>query len=131
MPPYLPPDPDMPDVQSPTVGTSGTATKGAPSGIAGTAFSVGKPGKTQHLGNITGRRGAGMSTATGGNPMMHSLNHYGVDPPPLLAGMSSTPGSNPTEHGGSAQIRGGSGRGGIRKPRHGGLGPVLNRDKFE
>jgi hypothetical protein len=91
-------------------------------------MSVGKPGKTQHLGNITGRRGAGISSQTGGDPMMHSMSHYGKDPPRLL-GMPNTPGPSPTQHAGSAQIRGSGG--GVRKVRQGGLGPVLNKGVFE
>lgn len=123
--PLLPPNPDV--VQSPTVGSpAGQATRGAPSGIGAIAHEVGKPGATQHLGNITGRRGAGMSTLTGGDAAMHSMGHYGKDPPVLL-GMPSAPGADPTMHAGAARIRGVGGGGGVRKARQGGLGPVQGK----
>lgn len=62
-----------------------------------------KKSRTQHLGNITGQRGAGLSTLTPGDPAMHSLNHYGK--------------SNPLQ-----ALRGGKGGVGPH-PRYGGLGP--------
>ena len=37
----------------------------------------GKSLKTQHLGSVVGRRGAGISTITGGDPGAHAVNHYG------------------------------------------------------
>jgi len=49
------------------------------------------PGKTiarQDTGSPVGRRGAGMSTITGGDPVAHSLNNYGKKGMPGL-----TPGS--------------------------------------
>lgn len=36
---------------------------------------------TQHYGTVVGRRGAGITTITGGDPTMHSMNHYGKKPP--------------------------------------------------
>lgn len=40
--------------------------------------------KVQHLGNITGRRGAGLTTVGGGDQLAHSLSHYGKEPPQLF-----------------------------------------------
>jgi len=55
-----------------------------------------KPLKAQHLGNITGRRGAGISTVGGGDQLAHSLNHYGKDPPQLVSeAMPIFPGMGP------------------------------------
>jgi len=41
--------------------------------------------KVEHLGNITGRRGAGLTTVGGGDQLAHSLSHYGKDGPQLIA----------------------------------------------
>lgn len=49
---------------------------------------VGKSARTEHLGNITGRRGAGLATLTSGDPAMHGLNHYGKKTPTLFRGGS-------------------------------------------
>ena len=43
-----------------------------------------KPLKAEHLGNITGRRGAGLTTVGGGDQLAHSLSHYGKDGPQIL-----------------------------------------------
>lgn len=94
---------------------------GQPTAIAATAQSVGKPGRTQHLGSVVGRRGAGLSSIGGGDPGNHSVNHYGKNGPPMMGGQM-TGGVNPTAHAGVKMIRGGSG--GIRRNvREGGLGP--------
>jgi hypothetical protein len=99
----------------------GVPDTGSSGGIAAVARSVGKPGRTQHLGSVVGRRGAGMSSIGGGDPGLHSVNHYGKTAPPLLGG-GLTGGVNPTAHAGVKMIRGGSG--GIRSNvREGGLGP--------
>jgi hypothetical protein len=37
----------------------------------------GKSIKTQHMGTVVGKRGAGNSQITGGDQGAHSLNHYG------------------------------------------------------
>jgi len=91
-----------------------------PQGIAATAQSVGKPARTQQLGSVVGRRGAGLTSIGGGDPGMHSLNHYGKNGSPSLGPASS--GVNPTAHAGVKMIRGGSGQMGSRI-RQGGLGP--------
>lgn len=72
---------------------------------------------TQHLGSLIGRRAAGTSMITGGDPVMHSLNHYGKGVSPLLAGDGGPAGLKP---GGKSLIRGGSMSPHIRS---GGLGP--------
>lgn len=46
---------------------------------------------SQELGNLAGRRGAGMTTITSGNPLMHMMNHYGKDAPPLITDMVGPP----------------------------------------
>lgn len=38
---------------------------------------------SEELGNITGRRGAGMTTVGGGESLAHSLSHYGKEPPQM------------------------------------------------
>lgn len=92
------------------------------SGIAAIAHSVGKPGRTEHIGSIVGRRGAGLSTQTGGDPLAHSMGHYGKDGVPLLAGAPMPASVDPTSHAGARMIRGGTG--GMRSHiRQGGLGP--------
>jgi hypothetical protein len=40
--------------------------------------------KTEHLGNITGRRTPGLTTVGGGDQLAHSLSHYGKDGPQIL-----------------------------------------------
>lgn len=47
----------------------------------GGKLQVGGHGNTQHYGSVIGRRGAGITTITGGDPTMHSMNHYGKKPP--------------------------------------------------
>jgi hypothetical protein len=37
----------------------------------------GKSIKTQHMGSVIGRRGAGTSQITGGDQGAHAMNHYG------------------------------------------------------
>ena len=37
----------------------------------------GKSMRTQHLGTVVGKRGAGISSITGGDQLAHSLHHYG------------------------------------------------------
>jgi hypothetical protein len=37
----------------------------------------GKPGMSVDHGTVVGRQGAGLNAHTGGDPMMHSFNHYG------------------------------------------------------
>ena len=75
-------------------------------GIAGIARKTGKPGRVQRLGTIVGVPGAGSSTGTGGDPLMHSLGHYGKSGSPLGV---SLPGSTPpSSHKGSRLIQGGS-----------------------
>lgn len=94
----------------------------ASTGIARLARSVGKPGRAQNLGSVVGRRGAGMAQITGGDPVAHSLGHYGKNGPAELAGMTGTTTPSPTAHAGMKSIKGGSG--GIRSHvREGGLGP--------
>lgn len=96
-----------------------------PTGIAKIAGSVGKPGRQQALGNLH-TRGA-PPVITGGDPLAHSLNQYGKNPPAALGGgampgMPGTTGVDPTQHPGVSQIRGG--KGGMKKnARSGGLGP--------
>jgi hypothetical protein len=49
------------------------------------------PGKsisTQHMGTVVGKRGAGNSTITGGDPGAHSVNHYGKKGLPGMEGGS-------------------------------------------
>lgn len=97
---------------------------GAPTSIAKTANAVGKPGRTQNLGNL--HTGGARPAITGGDPLAHGLlNHYGKNPPSVLAGGSGMPGStgvDPTQHPGVTQVRGG--KGGMKKnARSGGLGP--------
>jgi hypothetical protein len=92
---------------------------GAPSGIAGLAHSVGKPGRTQNLGSLIGRRTAGLSANTGGNSAMQSLNHYGKGGAPMLDNTVAG-GVDPTAHAGAKMVRGGSMSPHIRS---GGLGP--------
>lgn len=121
---YLPGVPDMgPAPVSPTIKTPSSLGVGRPHGIAAVAHTVGKPGRTQDLGSVVGRTGKGISTLTGGDPLAHSMNHYGkAAPPALLGGSQMTGGVDPTEHAGVKQVRGGSG--GIRaNPRTGGIGP--------
>lgn len=45
---------------------------------------------TQDFGSVVGRRGAGLSEITGGDPMAHSMNQYGKN------GLPGVPGS-PTD----------------------------------
>jgi hypothetical protein len=37
----------------------------------------GKSMKTQHLGTVVGKRGAGISQITSGDPSAHMMGHYG------------------------------------------------------
>lgn len=64
---------------------------------------VGKQTGTEHIGTVVGRTGKGLTSVGGGDPLAHSLNHYG-------------------KPAGSKQIRGlaGTMRHGVRA---GGLGP--------
>lgn len=48
----------------------------------------GKKSTVEHLGNITGRRGAGLTTLGGGDPLAHSFGHYGKNSPAVLGGPS-------------------------------------------
>lgn len=70
---------------------------------------VGKQTATEHLGSVVGRTGKGMTSVGGGDPLAHSLNHYGK---PAAAGAMA----------GSKQVRGlnSTARHGVRA---GGLGP--------
>ncbi len=107
---YLPGVPDVgpaPVSPTPHMNNAGVGRSGG-TAIGHLARSVGKPGHTEHLGSVVGRRGAGMSTGTGGNPGMHSLGHYGKAPP-LLGGAQIEGGVDPTAHPGAKVIRGGSG----------------------
>ena len=107
-----------------TIKTPSTLGKGAVSSISATAHQVGKPGRTQHLGNITSmsphttpRSGIG-----GGNPSAHAAGHYGKNPPAGVGGATGGNGIDPTAHGGVTMIRGGAGT--MRQHiREGGLGP--------
>lgn len=92
----------------PTISGGAKVSQGAPHGIAATAHSVGKPGNTEHLGSLIGRSGKGLTSAGGGDPTMHSINHYGKNPPALLGGAPMAAGVNPTAHAGMTAIRGGS-----------------------
>jgi hypothetical protein len=40
--------------------------------------------KTEHLGNLAGRRTPGLTTVGGGDQLAHSLSHYGKDGPQIL-----------------------------------------------
>jgi hypothetical protein len=51
--------------------------------------------KSEDLGNIIGRRGAGLTTVGGGDQLMHSLSWYGKDAPPMVTDMMNPP-SGPT-----------------------------------
>lgn len=122
---YLPGVPDMgPAPVSPTISTHTSVGKGGPQGIAAVASGVGKASRTQHLGSLIGRAGAGSTAAGGGNPLAHSIGHYGKTPPatPLLGGSAGMAGGvDPTAHAGAVMIRGGKGQ--MRSHiREGGLG---------
>jgi hypothetical protein len=51
----------------------------AGSSQAGFASPIGKTRTVQNLGNVTGRRGAGMARF-GGSQLNHAFNHYGKSP---------------------------------------------------
>jgi hypothetical protein len=89
-------------------------------GIGNLARSVGKPGRQQPL--ARGER----ATITGGDPLAHSMGHYGKNQPPAFAtmttGMPDASAVDPTQHPGVKSIRGGEG-GLKRNPREGALGP--------
>lgn len=100
---------------------------GKPSGIAAVAHSVGKPGNTEQLHSVVGRTGKGLTSVGGGNPMTHSLNHYGkVASAGSLAGQllgsSTGTGVDPTKHAGASIVRGESGSPMRKHLRTGGLG---------
>lgn len=65
---------------------------------------TGKAKRTEHIDTVVGRRGAGLTSVGGGDPGMHSLNHYGKRGSPLM------------------NIRGGMGQMG-KRVKYGGLGP--------
>jgi len=46
----------------------------------------GKSMKTQHMGSVVGRRGAGISQITKGDPGAHSMGHYGKNGISKIAG---------------------------------------------
>jgi hypothetical protein len=50
-----------------------------------------KSRRREELGNITGRRGAGMTSVGGGDQLMHSFNYYGKDAPSLVTDMVGPP----------------------------------------
>lgn len=107
-----------------TIGKPARGSMGS-TGIARTASGVGKPGSTEHLGNITGPAGRAPKVAvSGGNTGNHQLGQYGKAP--TVGAISAVPGmaagTSPTAHAGAAMIRGGSGA--MRSHiREGGLGP--------
>lgn len=125
---YLPGVPDGgPAPVSPTAPGGAKTSLGKPGGISAVAHSVGKPGNTEHLGSIIGRPGKGMTSVGGGDPLAHSLNHYGKPPAnpaaasKLLGGQQMDGGTVPTAHAGAKIIRGESGQ--MRQHvRTGGLG---------
>lgn len=121
----LPGVPDMsPKPVNPTVAVSSKVGRGAPRGVAAIAHSVGKPGRTQHLGNITGRPGQGISNISGSAAGAAAANHYGKTPAAGLSGMTGGNTVKPISesHGGVRMIKGSGG--GIRPHvREGGLGP--------
>lgn len=120
--PNMGPAPVSTAAAGPTLRTPGSTGMGKPSGIAAIAAGVGKPGSTQHLGNLAGRSGKGISAITGGSPAQHMGNHYGKTAPALLGGQQMPGGVDPTAHAGANMIRGGSGA--MRSHiRAGGLGP--------
>lgn len=93
--------PGVPDMSPAPVSTSAVE----PGQVAGGNKNV----RTQHLGSVVGQRGAGMSTITGGNAALHSLGHYGKNPPGWMGGDQT-------------MVRDSSG--GVRRHvRQGGLGP--------
>jgi hypothetical protein len=48
-----------------------------------------KVAQTEQLGTVVGRQSAGISTMTGGDPLMHSMGHYGKAGPPGMEMMPS------------------------------------------
>lgn len=95
---------------------------GHPKGIAGLAHSVGKPGNTENLGNLhTAGYRAPKAAIPGGDPMMHSMNHYGK-PSASPAGGGLAGGVDPTAHAGANVVRGAGMREHIRQ---GALGPGM------
>lgn len=49
-------------------------------------FHGGKPGAVQQMGSVVGRRGAGITSITPGDPLMHSFNNYGKGGPGPMGG---------------------------------------------
>lgn len=117
---YLPGVPDVsvgapgkssaPSMSTPPHESVSSRGAGGHTHIAERAMSAGKGSHSEHVGTSIGRHGAGSSTITGGDPMMHAMGHYGKNPPKsLLAALGSQPGLAPTVHPGVAMIRGGRG----------------------
>jgi hypothetical protein len=55
--------------------------------------------KTENLGTVVGRVGAGLTTLGGGDQMAHSMNHYGKRPPASLIGFPMIGASLPVPSG--------------------------------
>jgi hypothetical protein len=55
----------------------------------------GQPGQVEDHGTVVGRRGAGLNTKTGGDPILHSFNHYGKSGVPDSPGVPPSTGMPP------------------------------------
>jgi hypothetical protein len=124
---YLPGVPNVgPAPVGPSLPVASHVDVGSHTGIAKTATTVGKPGNTQHFGNVTGRMGKGLTALGGGDPSNHAQNHYGKSGLPAAPtdgaslGGQSVGGVSPTQHAGMKEIRGTSAGPHVKR---GGLGP--------
>lgn len=122
---YLPGVPNAgPAPVSPMAGGMKASRGGPSTGIAKTAASVGKPGRTQHMGSLTTTmpRATPRTSVTGGDPMAHSMGQFGKSFSMPGSGMSGGSGVDPTQHAGVSQVKGGMGGMG-RRIKQGALGP--------